>query len=286
MTPRRLCLLLMLALVAAPVAAQQAADAARLAERLDPGTASAIARLVDSARQGGLPATPLVNKALEGASKGAAPDRILVAVRTLAADLRASRAALGAGATEAELVAGVGALRAGAEGDVLARVKRARGENSALLPLAVLSDLVAQGIPVDRAATVILSLAERRAADAQYRTLPRAHGREGLAGADPAVADPRSGRSNAADRPGRGNSDDPPGRGNERPAADRPGRPGGAPPVDRPGPDNAVDRPAPGRPVEPPATGRPAEPTRTPPVDRPGKGRPPEPPAKGRPSQP
>lgn len=251
MSARRIGLLFLLAITAAPLTAQQRSDAARLAERLDPTTATLIARIVDSATGGGLPAAPLVNKALEGASKGASPDRIVVAVRTLAADLRAARAALGAGATEPELVAGVGALRAGAEGDVLARIKRARGPSSALLPLAVLTDLVAQGIPVDRAATVILALAERRAADAQYRTLPRAHGRGGVAATD--------------QQPARGNSSSAP-------------NVGGAP--------ASADAPRTGRPVEPPATGRPADPARTPSVERPGKGRPPEPPAKGRPSQP
>ncbi|HEU4830496.1 MAG TPA: hypothetical protein VFT04_14985 [Gemmatimonadales bacterium] len=265
-------LLLLLAAIAAPAAGQQSADAARLQERLDPATARLVSSVVDSATSLGLPSAPLVNKALEGASKGAAPDRILVAVRSLAADLRSARAALGPAASEAELVAGVGALRAGAEGDVLARVKRARGESSALLPLAVLSDLVAQGIPVDRAATVILGLAERRAADAQYRTLPRAHGRGGASAVGPAAPDPGSGRGNAGDRPGRGN------------APDRPGtNPSGA---DHPAPDRPVDQPAPGRPVEPPAIGRPADPTRQPPVDGPGKGAVPELPPKGRPTGP
>lgn len=253
MSSRRCGFLLALAAAAAPLAAQQGPDMARLAARLDPATAALVTRVVDSAAASGLPAGPLVNKALEGASKGAAPDRILVAVRTLAVDLRSARAALGAGATEAELVAGVGALRAGAEGDVLARVKRARGQNSALLPLAVLTDLVAQGIPVDRAATVILALAEQRAADAQYRTLPRAHGRGGVA-----PIEPQPGRGSSADRPNRGNSGNPPG---------------------------LAEEPA-GRPVEPPATGRPADPTRAPPVDGPAKGRPLEPPAKGRPVRP
>ncbi len=258
MSARRLALAIVFLAGAAPLSAQQDARA-RLEGRLDPATAQVIARVVDSATSYGLPPGPLVNKALEGASKGAAPDRIVVAVRTLAADLRAARAALGPAASEAELVAGVGALRAGAEGDVLARVKRARGESSALLPLAVLTDLVAQGIPVDRAATVILGLAERRAADAQYRTLPRAHGRGGASGVGPASA--------ADQQPGRGNVSTPP-RGGA--AADPP----------------AAESPSGGRPVEPPATGRPAEPARTPPAESPGKGRPTDPPVKARPSRP
>ena len=258
MSARPLALAIAFLAGAAPLAAQQGARA-RLEGRLDPATAQTVARVVDSATNYGLPPDPLVNKALEGASKGAAPDRIIVAVRTLAADLRAARAALGPGASEAELVAGVGALRAGAEGDVLARVKRARGESSALLPLAVLTDLVAQGIPVDRAATVILGLAERRAADAQYRTLPRAHGRGGASAVGPASpGNQQPGRGNVSNQPRGGSAADPP----------------------------AAEVPSGGRPIEPPATGRPADPTRTPPLEPPGKGRPADPPVKAPPSRP
>lgn len=159
---------------AGPVLAQAsaAAPAARLSGRLDPATAAAVLTVIDSAVAAGLPAGPLVQKALEGTSKRAAPERIVVAVRGLSTDLRAARAALGANASEPELVAGVGALRAGAGAEALARLKVARGTESALLPLAVLSDLVAQGTPVDRAVEVVTALAERRASDAQYRALP------------------------------------------------------------------------------------------------------------------
>jgi len=172
------------AVVAGPALAQteDASPSARLAGRLDPATAAAVLAVIDSAASAGLPAGPLVQKALEGTSKRAAPERIVFAVRGLSADLRAARAALGASASEPELVAGVGALRAGAGVEALARVKAARGAQSALLPLAVLSDLVAQGTPVDRAVEAVTALAERRASDAQYRALP--------AGRPPAAAGP------------------------------------------------------------------------------------------------
>ncbi|HEX6645012.1 MAG TPA: hypothetical protein VF037_10050 [Gemmatimonadales bacterium] len=225
----------MLAMGGAPLMAQGVAS---LESRLDPGTAGAVRRIVDSASTAGLPPGPLVNKALEGASKGAAPERIVVAVRSLAADLGAARAALGSSATEAELVAGVGALRAGADGDVLARVKRARGESSALLPLAVLSDLVARGIPVDRAQAVILGLAERRAEDGQYRALPRAVGR----GGEPAYGPPES--------PGRSRSG-----GEADPAPPPRGRPEAPPAKGRP-----QDLPGKGSPAQPPVRGRPVQP--------------------------
>lgn len=226
MSARRLVALAALIFSAAPLAAQAAGDP--LAARLDPATASAVRAIVDSAVAADLPAAPLVNKALEGASKGAAGTRIVLAVRTLATDLRVARGALGSGASEAELVAGVGALRAGAAVEVLSGVKRARGANSALLPLAVLTDLVANGIPVDRAAAVILALAERRAGDAQYRA---------ALAPGPPVEPP-------------GAADAPPGR-----AAEPPGRVGDpVVPQARPEPRGR------GKPAEPPAKGRPSRP--------------------------
>ncbi|HLS48045.1 MAG TPA: hypothetical protein VK012_05960 [Gemmatimonadales bacterium] len=266
---RILPLALVLGLGATGARAQAPADVS-LDGRLDPAVASRVRLLVDSAVAGGLPARPLVNKALEGASKGAAGNRIIVAVQSLAADLRSARAALGPGATEPELVAGVGALRAGAGADVLARVKEARGSSSVLLPLAVLTDLVAEGIPVDRAAGVVLELAGRGAGDAQYREIPRA-ARPGRGGsARPTASPPPHAGPPAAGAPGRGVEPGTPPRG--RPEGKSPP---GRPEVNSPGPPVVGSPPGPpdvssprgrpeigprGRPETPPGTGRPARP--------------------------
>ena len=85
----------------------------RLTERLDPATASQVQQVVDSARRGGLPGEPLVQKALEGGTLGASDDRIVAAVQTLHGQLRRAREALGGQASDAELTAAAGALRAG-----------------------------------------------------------------------------------------------------------------------------------------------------------------------------
>ena len=252
---------LALVLGAAVARAQTPADAS-LDGRLDPAVASQVRLLVDSAVAAGLPARPLVNKALEGASKGAAGNRIIVAVRTLASDLRAARAALGAGATEPELVAGVSALRSGAGADVLARVKQARGSSSVLLPLAVLTDLVAEGIPVDRAAGVVLELAQRGAADAQYRDIPRAAGPGKSGTARPSASPPPRTGPPASGTPGRGVEPGSPPRG--RPEGNSPpGRPEVSSPPGRPGVNSPRGRPEDGprgRPVTPPGTSRPVRP--------------------------
>jgi hypothetical protein len=185
------------ALLVARAAAQQ--TDARL-ERLDETTRPAVIAIVDSARAAGLPVNPLVERALEGATKGAPPEVIVVAVRRLAGDLGRARDALGRGATAIELNAGAAALRAGAGPDVLARLRRARGRQSVTMALAVFTDLVARGVPVDTAATAVLALAAT-VRDEDLVEFRRAVERDIAIGAPPAAA--ASIRLNAAAREAR-----------------------------------------------------------------------------------
>jgi len=170
-------------LVAAPAAAQQGDP--RL-ERLDAATRPVVAALIDSARTASLPTEPLVQRALEGATKGAAGDVIVAAVRRLAVDLGRARDALGSTASPAELSAGAAALRAGASQTTLTELRHARRE-PLIVPLAVLADLVASGVPVDSAAAAVLSLAGR-ARDADLVEFRRAVERDIALGAPPAAA--------------------------------------------------------------------------------------------------
>lgn len=169
-------------LAATPLAAQDA----RLA-RLDPATGQLVARLLDSALAAGLPTEPLVDKALEGASKRAPGLRIAGAVQALLGDLRRAHDALGGGA-ESELVAGAAALRAGLSPKALGEFRRAGGEGSLAVPLATLSDLVARGVPVETARQVILSLTTRHESDAIYVELRRVIEADIGAGVPPAAA--------------------------------------------------------------------------------------------------
>jgi len=153
-----------LALAALPGVAR--AQAERLAGRVDERTRAAVAALVDSARAAGLPADPLVNKALEGASKGADGPRIVAAVRTLAGNLGRAREALGPSVLEGELVAGAAALRAGAPAEFLTRLRR-EYPGAPLVPLAVMADLVARGVPIDTASRAVLALARAGVRDAE-----------------------------------------------------------------------------------------------------------------------
>ena len=170
-------------LVAAPAAAQQADP--RL-ERLDAAVRPVVAALIDSARAASLPTEPLVQRALEGATKGAPEDVIVAAVRRLAVDLARAREALGSTASPAELSAGAAALRAGASQTTLAELRHARRE-PLIVPLAVLADLVASGVPVDSATAAVLALAAR-ARDADLVEFRRAVERDIALGAPPAAA--------------------------------------------------------------------------------------------------
>lgn len=166
----------------APVAAQDA----RLA-RLDPATGEIVARLLDSARAASLPSEPLVDKALEGASKHAPGARIADAVRALLADLGRARGAMGGG-SEAELTAGAAALRAGVAPGALGELRRARGEVALSVPLATLADLVSRGVPVETAQEVVVALAARGVSDAGYVELRRVVETDIGAGVPPAAA--------------------------------------------------------------------------------------------------
>jgi hypothetical protein len=179
----RVLALLATMLVAGRAAAQQLDP--RL-ERLDAATRPAVAALVDSARAASLPTEPLVQRALEGATKRASGEAIVAAVRRLAVDLGRAREALGSTASPAELSAGAAALRAGASQTTLAELRHARRE-PLIVPLAVLADLVASGVPVDSAAAAVLALS-RQARDAELVEFRRAVERDIALGAPPAAA--------------------------------------------------------------------------------------------------
>ena len=155
--------------------------------RLDPAVRSVVAALVDSARAAALPTEPLVQRALEGTSKHAAGDRVVAAVRRLARDLGTARSALGPAATGPEIDAGAAALYAGARPADLTALRARRPRQSLVVPLGVLADLVATGVPADTAAAAVLALAATTADD-DYLAFRRNVERDIALGAPPAAA--------------------------------------------------------------------------------------------------
>ncbi|HEU5170792.1 MAG TPA: hypothetical protein VFU46_09650 [Gemmatimonadales bacterium] len=173
------------ALVLAGARAAHAQDP-DLAARLEPSARTPVQTLVDSARAGGLPARPLVAKALEGTAKRASGERIVAAVHALLRDLRTARSALGPSATESEITIGAAAVRAGVDPETLRGLRAVRADLT--VPLAVLADLVGRGVPADTAAAAILQLAQRGAPDADFTGLARHVVQDVAAGIPPGVA--------------------------------------------------------------------------------------------------
>jgi hypothetical protein len=161
-------LLLCLTLLRLPTAA--AAQDPRLTARLDSVTRVQVEALVVSARDQQLPTEPLVQKALEGASKGAPGPRIVTAVESTLADLRRAREALGQRAAPDEIVAAAAALRAGATPAMVAEIRRV-GPHGVAVPLAVFTDLVAGGMGVDAAWRSVSELANRGGDDQAFLDL-------------------------------------------------------------------------------------------------------------------
>lgn len=172
--------------IACPAAAAAQHRDARL-DRLAAPLRAPLAAVLDSADHAGLPREPLIEKALEGTAKHASDAAILAAVRALAGALAQARAALGPGSTPDELSAAAVALRAGAQPADLTALRAARSSRSLVVPLAVLADLVARGVPADTATSVVLALAAH-ARDADYAAFRRSVDRDIDLGLSPAAS--------------------------------------------------------------------------------------------------
>ena len=196
------CSLLVLAFVALaprPLAAQEA----RLDARLDTATRAFVLRTIDSAQVRGLPVEPLVDKALEGATKRAATARIEAAVSALLSRMEISRDALAPDPAPRDIVAGADALAYGATREALSAMRAIRPSGSLAVPLAVLTQLVASGVPVSRATRAVADLLKRGARDEQLIALQEDVRSYVAAGASPEAAlDVRTRGLNAVLPPG------------------------------------------------------------------------------------
>jgi hypothetical protein len=164
---RLTALLLVLSIHQRSVAAQDP----RLAARLDSLTRTQVETVLSTAQSRGLPVEPLVQKALEGSSKGAPGPRIVAAVEAMLADLTRAQQGLGRGASAGELVAGAAALRAGATLDMVTQIRRTEPDGGVAVPLAVFADLVADGMTVDAAWHSVADLAQKGGDEEEFLEL-------------------------------------------------------------------------------------------------------------------
>jgi hypothetical protein len=149
----------LLAVAVTPLEAQQDV-AARLAGRVSPEVTALVRQLAADAAARGLPVDPLIQKAIEGGAKGVAPDRVITAVRGVAAQLDAAAGALREGGltpldTEA-IAAGAFALNAGLRGQDVATLARAsRSSDGAAVTLRVAGTLSALGVPAEETVALV-----------------------------------------------------------------------------------------------------------------------------------
>jgi hypothetical protein len=142
-------------------------DDPRLANRLDERTREAVSSIIETARKNGVPTEPLINRALEGASKRAPGTVIVAVVKSWADDLRRARQALGPASPDADIIAGAYALRNGVKLQELERLRVAKTGVRYAVALDVLSYLVNRGVPPDTIAPLVVNLALASATDEQ-----------------------------------------------------------------------------------------------------------------------
>jgi hypothetical protein len=172
-------------LVAGSTARAQVSD--RRLDRLEASTAAVVQAIVDSVRPLGIPAEPIIDKALHAAVRNMSAPVILSSVRARVAELGAARAAL-APATESEIIAGADAIKSGASPQTLSALRRARPAMELTIPIGVLADLIGRGVAADTAASVLLQLASMDIRDNELTEFRRMVDRDIALGALPTAA--------------------------------------------------------------------------------------------------
>jgi hypothetical protein len=213
---RYVALPVLIALAGGPLAAQVSVRA-RLEGRVPGAVVAVVDSIVAAAAARDLPTEPLIQKALEGGAKGAAPERIIAAVQLVGTRLAAAGAAIdrvGVGRTTAAVEAGAFALTAGLTGDDVSALARGAPDDPtpALRAAAVLAAL---GVP---AAETVALVAATVAAGGDVTALPQTVQAAITRGATPAQA-ARLAQGGSA---GRGQPHGPP---PGRPSRPRPNRP-------------------------------------------------------------
>lgn len=138
------------------------------AVQLDPATSAFVDSAAAELEAVGLPGGPLRNKALEGASKGAAPEAIRAAVARLAGRLRTAAEALGTRRTESELVAAAALLDLGIEPRGIEELRAARQDGSIASALIGVAFLVQRGATEKASTEIVRAMLAASAGDADF----------------------------------------------------------------------------------------------------------------------
>lgn len=174
-----------------------AAAAQDVAARLDGHVSAQVVRAVQDIAQGavgrGLPVEPLIQKAIEGGAKGVSADRVIGAVRTLAARLDEARSALrdaGIAVPNPEAVeGGADALNAGLNaGQLRELVRVSQPPYDLAVTLRVAATLAALGVPANTALELVQDMIKAGRAPNDLLDLPSEVQAGTARGATPAQA--------------------------------------------------------------------------------------------------
>jgi hypothetical protein len=153
----------------------------------------AVQDIARSATADGLPVEPLIQKAIEGSAKGVAPDRVIAAVRTLAARLADARGALRAGGiatpSPEAVEGGAYGLNAGLNASAVRDLARiSRPPYDAALTLRVAATLAALGVPGTQVVRLVQGMITTGRAPSELLDLPGQAQANMARGATPAEA--------------------------------------------------------------------------------------------------
>ena len=163
---------LVLASVSGAVSTSLLAQGAPVLNIADARARVAVEREIAQAASRGLPVRSLIAKAQEGVTKRATGERIRVAVASQARRLEQARDLLAPSQSEAELIAGADALAVGVPAPMLRQVRAAYpAHQSVAMPLDVMTELVARGVPAKHALEQITNLMRRGATPTQIASL-------------------------------------------------------------------------------------------------------------------
>ncbi|HSU17833.1 MAG TPA: hypothetical protein VLK66_27240 [Longimicrobium sp.] len=165
------------------------------------------------AAQAGIPVALLDSKVAEGHAKGVPDDRIAMAVERRLTSLQRARGAMGGqqpapALTAADLSVGADAVEAGVDAGVLGRLARQAAPDRRAVAIAVLTELVREGVASEQALQRVTA-ALARGPEALRRLPGDTRGNSGNAAARRGPPDVR-GPANAAAHGGRANGGGPP----------------------------------------------------------------------------
>jgi hypothetical protein len=131
-----------------------------------------LAKIVESTRIGGLPVDPILAKVRYAVLVAHAPaPRIVAAARAIAARLEDARSALAPHPTPTDIAAGEDALSSGVSRKALQDIRKVSANRPVAVPLGVLAQLVANGVPEKRASKYVTDLISRGATAEQLVAL-------------------------------------------------------------------------------------------------------------------